>query len=208
MATRYSLLPYSLIQHMKLETNVVAPPFVLQDIFGRTIDLQEYKEKKVLIAFFRHAGCPFCNLRVHELTKAHEMLKKKGLEMIFFFESKERVLLRSTFHTEVSPIPLISDPEKEWYGAYGLETSGYKSAVGHLTGFIQTTIKAKMKGLPVHTMADGESISTMPAEFLLDKGLIIKKFHYSQKLTDRLPLEEIRAFAEQERVEKRHFIQS
>lgn len=193
---------------MYLETNISAPTFKLIDIFGRTINLESYKEKKVLVAFFRHAGCPFCNLRVHELTKAYEMLKQKGLEMIFFFESKERVLLRSIFHKEVSPIPLISDPEKEWYGTYGLETSGYKSAVGHLTGFIQTTIKAKMKGLPVHAMADGESISTMPAEFLLDKGLIIKKLHYSQKLTDRLPLEEIRAFAEQESVEKKSVILS
>lgn len=180
---------------MYLETNISAPVFKLVDIFGRTIDLENYKEKRVLIAFFRHAGCPFCNLRVHELTKTHEMLKQKGMEMIFFFESKERVLLRSIFHKDVSPIPLISDPEKEWYGAYGLETSGYKSAVGHLTGFIQSTIKAKMKGLPVHAMADGESISTMPAEILLDKGLIIKKLHYSQKLTDRLPMEEIQTFA-------------
>jgi peroxiredoxin Q/BCP len=185
---------------MKLETNVVAPQFKLQDIFGRTIDLQQYTDKKVLIGFFRHAGCPFCNLRVHELTKVHEMLKKKGLEMIFFFESKERVLLRSIFHKEVSPIPLISDPEKEWYGAYGLESSGFKSAVGHLTGFVQTAIKAKMQGLPMHTMADGESISTMPAEFLLDKGLVVKRFHYSQKLTDSLPVEEIIAFAEPDKV--------
>ena len=184
---------------MHLETNISAPPFKLKDIFGRMIDLERYKEKKVLVAFFRHAGCPFCNLRVHELTKAHEMLKQKGLEMIFFFESKERVLLRSTFHKEVSPIPLISDPEKEWYNAYGLETSAYKSAVGHLTGFIQSTIKAKMKGLPVHAMADGESISTMPAEFLLDKDLVVRKLHYSQKLTDRLSMEEILAFANEQR---------
>ena len=173
---------------MRLETNVVAPAFKLIDVFGRTIDLSDYKEKRVLICFFRHAGCPFCNLRVHELTKAHDMLKQKGLEMIFFFESKERILLRSIFHKEVSPIPLISDPKKVWYNAYGLETSGYKSAVGHLTGFVQTAIRAKMKGLPTHPMADGESISTMPAEFLLEKGLIVKKFHYSQRLTDRLPL--------------------
>lgn len=193
---------------MKLETNVVAPPFVLQDIFGRTIDLQGYKDQKVLIGFFRHAGCPFCNLRVHELTKAHEILKKKGLEMIFFFESKERILLRSIFHKEVSPIPLISDPEKNWYNAYGLETSGFKSAVGHLTGFVQTMIKAKAKGLPLHAMADGESISTMPAEFLLDKGLVVKKFHYSKRLTDRLPLEEIHAFAEQDSVENKRSILS
>ena len=69
---------------MKLESNIAAPIFVLKDIFGRMIDLNAYKEKRIFIGFFRHAGCPFCNLRVHALTKVHEELKAKGLEMIFF----------------------------------------------------------------------------------------------------------------------------
>ncbi|WP_017731546.1 peroxiredoxin-like family protein [Nafulsella turpanensis] len=180
---------------MKLERNVTAPAFSLVDIFGRIIDLNDYKDKKLLLAFFRHAGCPFCNLRVHELTKAYFELKQKGLEMIFFFESKERVLLRSIFHKEVSPIPLISDPEKVWYDTYGLESSAFKSAVSHLTTFVQTAFKAKMKGLPMHPMADGESINTIPAEFLIDKGLVIRKLHYSGRLNDRLPLYQIHAFA-------------
>jgi len=181
---------------MQLEKNVFAPIFKLKDVFGRVIDLSEFKDKKVLIGFFRHAGCPFCNLRVHSLTKVHNELKSKGLEMIFFFESKEQIILRSSFHRGVSPIPIISDPAKEWYNVYGLETSGYKSAVSHLTTFVQTVIKAKSAGVPVHMMADGESISTIPAEFLLDKGLVIKKLHYSQSLTDRLDIDEIKKFAE------------
>src|SRR3954466_6025439 len=123
---------------MKLESNLLAPTFVLKDIYGRMIDLNAYKDKRIFIGFFRHAGCPFCNLRVHALTKVHEEFKAKGLEMIFFFESKEAVLLRSTFHKEVSPIPLISDPEKKIYNAYGLQPSGYKSAISHIATFAQT----------------------------------------------------------------------
>ena len=114
---------------MHLEKNIIAPIFKLKDVFGKVIDLSEYKDKRVLIGFFRHAGCPFCNLRVHSLTKVHNELKSKGLEMIFFFESKEQIILRSSFHRGVSPIPIISDPAKEWYNVYGLEPSGYKSAV-------------------------------------------------------------------------------
>lgn len=181
---------------MGLEKNVIAPAFQLKDVFGRIIDLASFKDKKILLAFFRHAGCPFCNLRVHALTKVHEQLKAKGLEMIFFFESKEHIILRSSFHQGVSPIPIISDPAKEWYNKYGLENSGYKSAVSHLTSFVQTVIKAKSASVPVHMMADGESISTMPAEFLIDKGLVIKRLHYSQSLNDRLEIGEIMKFAD------------
>jgi thioredoxin-dependent peroxiredoxin len=181
---------------MKLEINVTAPTFKLEDVFERNIDLSEYKGKKVLVAFFRHAGCPFCNLRLHLLYKSYQELKEKGLEMIFFMESKPEIILRSTFHKDIMPIPIISDPEKKWYSIYGLEESVYKSTMSHLGSFLQTTIKAKMKNLPIHLMAGGESINTIPAEFLLDKNLIIRKLHYSQGLNDRLSIDDIRAFAE------------
>lgn len=180
-----------------LDLNVTAPDFELKDIFGRTINLHSYKGKKVFLAFFRHAGCPFCNLRVHFLQKKQEELKARNLEMIFFFESNERVLLASMFHKEVSPIPLIADPEKIWYHTYGIETSAAKSIKSHLTSFIQTTIKAKIKGLPVHAMADGESINTIPAEFLIDENSIIRKIHYSNGLNDRMSIEHLYAFSEQ-----------
>jgi thioredoxin-dependent peroxiredoxin len=179
---------------MTLQKNLTAPVFKLNDVYGRLIDLEAYKDKKVLIGFFRHAGCPFCNLRVHTLSKAHQELKAVNFEMIFFFESTSKVILRSSFHQGVSPIPIISDPEKKWYDTYGLESSAYKSAVSHITTFVQTAFKAKMNGLPIHMMADGESINTMPAEFLLDKDLVVKKVHYSQRLNDRMDIDDIKAF--------------
>lgn len=178
-----------------LTTSIEAPVFKQKDIFGRIIDLETYRDKKLFIGFFRHAGCPFCNLRVHTLTKIHEELKAQNMEMIFFFESTERVLLRSTFHQEVSPIPLISDPERIQYNAYGLEKSGYKSAVSHLGTFVQTAYKAYQQGLPMHLMAGNESISTMPAEFLIDKNLQIRTVHYAERLDDRLDISLIKSFA-------------
>lgn len=185
-----------LINKMKLQANIPAPTFKLIDIYDREIDLTTYNDKRIFLGFFRHAGCPFCNLRVHALTKVRTELQAKGMEMIFFFESKKDVLLRSIFHKEISPIPLISDPQKVQYGAYGLESSALISAKSHITSIVQTAFRAKMAGVPVHGMADGESINTIPAEFLIDKGLIIKKVHYSKGLNDRLDMDVVRAFAE------------
>ena len=185
---------------MKLENNLTAPLFKLKDVYGRIIDLAEYRDRKVLIAFFRHAGCPFCNIRVHNLLKVQPELKARGLEMIFFFESKEKVLLNSIFHKEISPIPLLSDPEKRWYAAYGLEESGYKAALSHIQTFVQTAFKASSLGVPMHLMAGGESIKTMPAEFLLGEGLLIRAVHYSERLNDRMSVEKIRAFAAQKTI--------
>ncbi len=199
MKTNPSSLPfikkwYTYANPMRLSLNVSAPRFTLKDVFGRTIDLASYEGKRVLIAFFRHTGCPFCNMRVHTLQKYREEFFSKNLEMIFFFESKERTILNSSFHKGVLPIPIIADPEKIWYSIYGLEESVRKSLYSHLTSFIQTAVKAKLNKLPVHAMPDGESINTIPAEFLLDEKLIIRELKYATHLNDRFSVEEIRAF--------------
>jgi thioredoxin-dependent peroxiredoxin len=180
---------------MRIETNLQAPIFKQKDIFGRMIDLEQYKDKRVFIGFFRHAGCPFCNIRVHTLMKRHEEFKALGMEMIFFFESPENLLLKSIFHKEISPVPLLSDPKKIIYAQYGIETSGYKSAVSHLTSFVQTAFKARKLGVPIHSMAAGESISTIPAEFLIDHNLTVKKVHYAENLNDRLSMDVLEIFA-------------
>lgn len=183
-------------ERIELDLNVKAPIFNEVDAFDRPVNLEEYRGKKVFVAFFRHAGCPFCNLRVHYLQKRHEELKAKGLEMIFFFESTKRVMLASTFHKEISPIPLIADPDKIWYETYGIEQSKAKSRMGHLTGFIQTSIKAGIKGVPMHMPKSEESLNTIPAEFLIDENLIIRKIHYAQGLNDRMSIQHLYDFAE------------
>lgn len=184
-------------EKLVVELNVTAPAFHLIDIYNRQIDLKAYKGKRVFIGFFRHAGCPFCNLRVHSLMKIRETLVSKNMEMIFFFESTKELLLSSIFHKGVSPVPLIADPTKTWYSIYGIENSLLKSSFSHLTSLIQTAIKAKTNKLPIYAMAGEESFSTMPAEFLLDENQIIRKIHYAQTLNDRLSLETIIAFADQ-----------
>ncbi|HTH54725.1 MAG TPA: redoxin domain-containing protein [Cyclobacteriaceae bacterium] len=182
-------------QNLVVELNVTAPLFNLLDIFDRAIDLKSYKGKKVFIGFFRHAGCPFCNLRVHNLMKIREKLVQQNMEMIFFFESSKELMLQSIFHKEVSPVPLIADPQKNWYTIYGIENSLLKTSMSHLTSFIQTAIAAKKRNLPLHVMAGGESFSTMPAEFLLDENQIIRKIHYAKNLNNRMSIDAILDFA-------------
>jgi peroxiredoxin len=186
-------------ENLIVELNVAAPAFSLIDIFDRAIDLKSYKGKKVFIGFFRHAGCPFCNLRVHHLMKIREKLLERNMEMIFFFESKKELMMQSIFHKEVSPVPLIADPEKKWYNIYGIENSLLKTSMSHLTLFIQTAITARKKKLPIYAMASGESFSTIPAEFLLDENLIIRKIHYAKNLNDRISIDTILDFASKPR---------
>jgi peroxiredoxin len=180
-----------------MKVNSLAPIFELTDIFDRTINLKDYRGKRVLIGFFRHAGCPFCNTRVHRLETRYKELKEMGLEMIFFFESDKETLLGNDFHRGVSPIPIISDPAKQWYDRYGVEESAMASAKSHLTSFFSSAIRAKLNKLPVHWMKGNESINTLPAEFLIDEYGVVQKLLYCKRLNQRLGMETIEDFAKE-----------
>ncbi|MCG8477410.1 MAG: redoxin domain-containing protein [Cytophagales bacterium] len=176
-----------------------APVFNVEDIFGRTINLESYGDRKVLVAFFRNAACPFCNLRVFQLLKESEKLKALGLEMIFFFESKKQVLLRSSFHREVSPIPLISDSEGIWYGKYGVK----ESMMGVVKTFLSPEAmavksEAKRMGVPAGGDLDGARLRLMPVEFLLNPGLSIEFIHEAGRLDDRISISRLYQFAKGE----------
>ncbi|WP_338792111.1 redoxin domain-containing protein [Bernardetia sp. MNP-M8] len=178
---------------MRLKAGQTAPLFSLEDIYGRKIDLSSYKDKnkKILISFFRNVACPFCNFRIHQLTRKKEKWKDK-LEMIFFLESKKDVVLRSTFHQDVSPIPIISDEKKVLYQEYGIEKSTFKFYGTLLSAKHRTTFKtAKEMGLAVDS---GEGLTrTIPADFLLDENLNIIEVYYGASAADHLPFERIEA---------------
>ncbi|WP_291723954.1 redoxin domain-containing protein [Bernardetia sp.] len=178
---------------MRLRNGQVAPLFALEDVYGRNIDLSSYKSKnkKILISFFRNVACPFCNFRIHQLTRKNKNWKDK-LEMIFFLESKKEVVLRSIFHQEVSPIPIISDEKRIMYQKYGVENSIFKFLGTMLSAERRATFnKAKEMGLGIET--DEKTITTIPADFLLDENLNIVEAYYGNNASDHLPFEKIEA---------------
>lgn len=176
---------------MHLKIGQSAPLFSLTDIYDREIDLSSYKNnnKKILVSFFRNVACPFCNFRLHQLTKKNEKWKDK-LEMIFFLESKKEVILRSSFHQDISPIPIISDENKIIYQKYGVEKSVFKFLGTMLSSQNRTTLNtAKQMGLAVDS---GEGLTTtIPADFLLDENLNIIEAYYGKHASDHLPFEKI-----------------
>src|SRR5690606_14473820 len=100
---------------MKIFKGQNAVDFLVKDIYGKEVQLSGYKGSKILLGFFRNVNCPFCNLRVHQLSKLRIAFEERNLRMIFFFESHPNLMLKSIFHRDISPIPMIGDPEKKIY---------------------------------------------------------------------------------------------
>lgn len=180
---------------MKLVVNQNAIDFSTKDIYDHPVSLSDFKGRKIHLGFFRNVNCPFCNLRVHQLSKLNAAFEQKNLKIIYFFESDPKHLLRSIFHREISPIPLIGDPMKVVYNLYGVESSVLKMMSTFLAkGSMEAMKNGSALSLPKEKDKEA-TMSLMPADFLINEEFKIVKAHYGKNLNDHIPIEEIKAFA-------------
>ncbi len=181
---------------MKVFPKQSAKHFSVYDVQGRRIQLEDFKGKRILLSFFRNVACPFCNLQIHRLKKASPQLKDR-LEMLFVFESDKQIIERSIFHQEMFPVPIISDPQKDLYALYGVESSPYKTFLSMLKRDFQHHARmAKKLGLDFKVKEKGSTI--IPADFLIDENLSIQVARYGKSIHDHMSIEEISDFAQAE----------
>ncbi len=172
----------------KLKSKDKAPEFEVISVKGDSIRLENFKGKTVLLTFFRFAGCPVCNFRMHELIENYERLKSKNIEIIAVFESGSETL-KSYLTDSPVPFPVIGDPALILYKKYSTDKSVFK--------MMRTMFKKK----PKEEMKKGErlfmgkkykqdgSMTRIPADFIIDEKGIIKTAHYGKFIGDHIPLE-------------------
>ncbi len=79
---------------VRLETGVIAPHFSLPSLDGNVFNLGMLRGRRTLLSFFRHAGCPMCNLRVHESKQALLRAVQIMNQIVRVAEQWKRRLLR------------------------------------------------------------------------------------------------------------------
>ncbi|WP_291115550.1 peroxiredoxin family protein [Flavobacterium sp. UBA6135] len=173
----------------KLKVGDKSPDFEAIDTNGDTLKLSNYKGQKVMIAFFRYAGCPVCNFRVHDLIENYDSILSKGYKIIAIYESDNVTLKEYLSETKV-PFPIIGDPNLKLYKEYGVQKSFWKM-LG--SAFKKQPMQAMKKGGKLFSKKhkrDG-SLSRIPADFLVDENGILTTVHYGNNIGDHLPLIEI-----------------
>jgi len=172
---------------MKPKAGEKFPNFITQDLYGNTIHLNDYSDKKILLTFFRYASCPFCNLRVNEMIKKTEELESKGLKIITVFSSgKEEI--NSYAGSQNPTFTILPDPKLDLYKKYGIETSftGMLLAMTRLKEILTMITKGYFNLKTMHKPP------IVPADFLIDKGLIIKEAYYGKDFGDHISLEKVK----------------
>ncbi|MFV8225712.1 thioredoxin-dependent thiol peroxidase [Christiangramia aquimixticola] len=96
-----------------------APDFKAEDQDGNTIQLTDYKGKKLVLFFYPKASTPGCTAEACNLNDNYELMKSKGYEILgVSADSKKR---QQNFKNKYGfDYPLLADEEKEVIKAYGI----------------------------------------------------------------------------------------
>ncbi len=164
-----------------------APPFSAISLDGDSLDLKYFVGQRVLLVFFRYAGCVVCNFRAHELIEQYDTLRSRGIQVIGVFESREDLLRTYVADSEI-PFPIISDHQSVLYKKYRVEKSYQKVLKGLRK---KTTKRQEKEGERLYNgrkyKRDG-ALSRIPADFLIGSDGKIEIAYYGAYLGDHLPL--------------------
>ncbi len=166
---------------------------VLPAIDGTTFDTATLAGKRYMLSFFRFASCPFCNMRLHQLVESSEELGPDFTIVAVFDSPIDNLRRHATRHS--APFPILADERNSYYREFAIEHSLRGVVIGMLTR-LPTLLKGMfVHGYLPHTVKG--SLTTMPADFLIDEDGVIRVAHYGRDEGDHLPLETVRAFARQ-----------
>lgn len=177
-----------------------AMDFETRDIYGERFRLSDLQGRRVMLSFFRDAACPFCNLRVYEMTHRYTEWRAAGMTVVAVFSSPADQV-RAFVARRPRPFFMISDPELAIYAKYGVQQS--------------TTALLKALALRMPRIIGGIAtggrprpnphVRLVPADFLIDEDGHIAESWYGRDTSDHLPLERVQAFADagRERREQR-----
>jgi thioredoxin-dependent peroxiredoxin len=181
-----SFFSFGTAQQLKKGDN--APTFTVIDSKGETIQLENYRGKKVFLAFFRYASCPVCNFRMNEIIQNYEAIQSKGYVFVAVFESNNETLQSYLTETEV-PFPIVGDPELVLYKKYGVQKSFWRMVGSMFNKKTKSNLKeGKILVKGKNLKRDG-NMSRIPADFIIDENGKIAMAYYGKNIGDHLPLE-------------------
>ena len=166
--------------------------FATYDIYGKVIGLRDFRGKRVMLSFFRNAGCPFCNFRVYELTHKYKDWAHQGLEVIAFFASTPEEVQRYVAK-HPRPFRMIGDINLDVYTQYGVERSAFA-----MFRALMFKLPRVIRGFALGNLAKkNEHPTLVPADFLVDESGVIRDVWYGRDYSDHIPLKRVEQFARQ-----------
>lgn len=103
----------------KIEAGMKAPEFTAQITSGKTIHLQDYKGKKVVLYFYPKDDTPGCTVEACGLRDQYQKIRELNAEVLGV--SVDNTDSHQKFTTKFNlPFPLVADPDKSITKSYGV----------------------------------------------------------------------------------------
>ncbi len=174
---------------MKLQQNMPAPEFSAVDVSGNKINLSDFRGRKVLLTFYRNAGCPICNLRFHGIQQEAHLFEKENLVILSVYES-DAAHIKQFIEGENFYSLMIPDPTFILYNLYRVERSMSKMLKALFKGaFSKAQEGNKLYKKKIEQDGNTDRIG---ADFLLDEHGKIIRAYYGKYVGDHLPVAEIK----------------
>ena len=104
---------------MLLEAGSKAPAFTLPDQDGRTVSLEDFRGKKVILYFYPKDNTPGCTRQAQAFAALNGQFEAKNAVVIGV--SKDSIASHRKFAEKYElPFTLLSDPELQVIQAYGV----------------------------------------------------------------------------------------
>jgi peroxiredoxin Q/BCP len=174
----------------RLQVGQAAPKFKTKNLAGSDFGIEDFKGKKIWLAFFRYARCPLCNLYLSHLLARMPLLTRNGVKIIAVFESQPHKFPKYLGGQPSELFNIIPDPEKKIYKLYGLEES--KMATLHPTVW-WNWLRAQKRGFM--QWPPDATFNRLPAHFLIDENGIVQVSHYATNAADNISWSKVAEFA-------------
>ncbi|MBD0780099.1 AhpC/TSA family protein [Maribacter sp. ANRC-HE7] len=170
---------------LPLQEGDKAPDFELQNSSNELIKLSDlWKEKPMLLIFWRHTGCGCGFARAAEIRKQYDSITKMGIQVITITQAEPE---RAAFYAKEQGLKgqLLSDPNYQVYRAYDLLDGNGPQILG--TADIDYSIGKKLQEDRSGTQrALVDNPWLLPGEFIIDKSGLVQ-FTYRYDNCDDIP---------------------
>jgi peroxiredoxin len=164
--------------------------FTLTTLRGAPVTVPDPRGRLVHLQFRRFAGCPVCNLHLHEVASRIDEIERAGVvEVALFYSSADKM---RPYQHEL-PFHVAVDPDKTLYARFGVTAS--LGSILH-PGAWSAMSRGMLKTGPAAMFQGGGGHLGLPGDFLIDPSGRIVAAKYGQYADDQWSVDELLAHAQ------------
>jgi peroxiredoxin len=167
--------------HQRLKPGQQAPHVRATSISGQEVRVPDSKTEFTHIQFERFAGCPVCNLHLHDFIERNAELRAAGIREVVFFHSKSKFLNDQ----RQFPFDVLADAERVFYKQYRAESSPLAILSPKAWPDLVRGYRFKFSGIP------DSSPFGQPADFLIGRDGKIIDCHYGTYASDQWSVDDV-----------------